>query len=190
MTVRTHALPRTQSLSLLATLLLATGGAFALALISQVRIPLPFTPVPVTIGVLGVLLLAGLLGPRVGLLAVVEYLLLGAAGAPVFAGWVGGLAAFMGPTTGYLCGYLLAVLICGTLYTQAAAQPYGRRLGAGMLVSLLGVALIYAGGWAWLAFGLKLGVHGAFLAGVVPFALMDLAKAVVAANLLTLWGKR
>lgn len=184
---RAERLSRTQSLA--HSLLLATLGAVALAVISQLRIPLPFTPVPVTLQVLGVLLLGGLLGPWLGAAAVVEYLLLGACGLPVFSNFSAGMLVLSGVTAGYLFAFVPATALFGALCVRLRSQTYPVRL-VGMLASgLVAVALIYLGGWAWLAGALHLGPAKAYALGVVPFILIDLIKAAVAASTLSLRGR-
>ena len=109
------------------------------AICSQISLPLPFTPVPINLAAFAVLAAAGLLGCRGAVLSVAAYLLLGAAGVPVFAGFRGGLSVLAGPTGGYLAGYLAAAWITGwllkapsagdSLVLNADRQRAGRRPG-------------------------------------------------------------
>lgn len=142
-----------------------------LALCAHIAIPLPWTPVPITGQTFGVLLVAALLGSRRGILTVVLYLLEGMAGLPVFAPMgAPGPARFFGPSAGFLFAYPSAVFVAGWLVERSAGIWFlplaGLRL-AGALVS--GEAIIFLGGWLWLAYGIGLGTGAAFLAGVLPF---------------------
>jgi len=162
-------------------LVLSTGGACMLAAISPWSIPLPFTPVPVTLGVLGVLLLGAALGPWLAALAAVEYLLLGLAGVPCFARFQAGPAAFLGPTGGYLLAYPLAAAASGLLFARLTASTYAVRLGGGLLAGLAGVAFIYLGGATWLPAWLHQDLTLTYLWGIAPFIGIDLLKATVVA---------
>lgn len=107
-------------------------------------------PVPITLQTFGVLLAGAVLGPRRGFLAVLLYLVVGAAGLPVFAGGKAGLAVFAGPTVGYLASFPLAAALAGVLI---AALPY-RRMGSTaplvFVAAMLGVCLNHAAGMAGL----------------------------------------
>ncbi len=121
-------------------------------------------------------LLAGMvLGPRLGLLSVLAYLILGLV-APVYSGGGSGLGVLFGPTGGYLIGFIPAVLLTGAL---------AGRGGAGLtrltLAGLAGVVPIYVLGTAWLAVQLDLGLGAAIAAGVAPFLWVDVLKALAAA---------
>ena len=156
----------------------AVGGALLVGLASQFAVPLPGTPVPVTLQVPAVLLVGALLGPRVGAASMVVYLALGVAGLPVFAP-VGapGFARLLGPTGGYLLAYPLAAVLTGHIVRDARSWP---RLAAGLLA---GLAAIYAGGTVQLA--VLTGDSGAaWRLGSQPFFLMDLVKLLVVALLL------
>ncbi len=149
-----------------------------LVLCAHIAIPLPFTPVPITGQTFGVLLVAVLLGSRRGMLTCVLYLLEGIAGLPVFQplGAPGPLR-LAGPTAGYLLAYPPAAFITGWLVERIAANRFMQfataRL-AGALVS--GEMIIFAGGCAWLAIGMKLGFSRAIYAGALPFVPGELVK--------------
>lgn len=151
------------------------GFAAALALASQVAIPLGFTPVPLTLTPL-VVLLAGLwLGPVAAAASMTLYLVAGATGLPVFApGGLPGAARLLGPTGGYLLAYPLAAWVVGTLGRDA--RGFGARLAA----ASTGVLVIYAGGLAQLAV-ITGSLQQAAVWGVLPFVALDAVKAVVAA---------
>lgn len=151
------------------------GFAAVLAAASQVAIPLPFTPVPITLQPLVVVLAGLVLGPLAGAASMVLYLIAGAVGLPVFAP-VGapGIARFFGPTGGYLLAYPAAAFVAGAL-ARRAPTLLGR-----WLASIFGIVVIFVGGLAQLT--LLTGSLGrAFALGLTPFAVFDLLKALVAA---------
>ncbi|MEN2981059.1 MAG: biotin transporter BioY [Thermus sp.] len=165
---------------------LVLGGSLLVALTAQVALPLPFTPVPITLQTLGVLLVGAALGSRLGFLALAAYLLEGAMGLPVFAGGTGGLAKILGPTGGFLLAFPLAAGLVGLLVERLGLDR--KPLGT-LLAMLLGNALLYLLGLPWLAAWLagvgKFAGTGALLAmGLFPFLPGDLVKAVLAALLL------
>ncbi|AEV16155.1 MAG: biotin transporter BioY [Thermus sp.] len=165
---------------------LVLGGSLLVALTAQVALPLPFTPVPITLQTLGVLLVGAALGSRLGFLALTAYLLEGAMGLPVFAGGTGGLAKILGPTGGFLLAFPLAAGLVGLLVERLGLDR--KPLGT-LLAMLLGNALLYLLGLPWLAAWLagvgKFAGTGALLAmGLFPFLPGDLVKAVLAALLL------
>ena len=116
-------------------------GAALVAVCSWISIPMT---VPFTMQTFAVCLIAALFGLRRGLWTVVIYLLLGAAGAPVFSGFRGGIAALLGPTGGYLLGFVFTALIVGL-----AAEKLGRGLKALLPAMAVGVLVCYAFGTAW-----------------------------------------
>jgi len=121
--------------------LILTGSLF-MGLLAQVSLPLPYTPVPVTGQTFGVLLLGALLGSTRGTLAVLAYLTEGVAGMPVFAGAAAGPAVMLGPTGGYLLGFLFAAYVIGRL----AEAGWDRRIGTTFLMMSIGTGLIYLTG--------------------------------------------
>lgn len=141
---------------------------------SQVRIPLPFTPVPITGQTFGVLLLGALLGSRYGTAVVSTYVLEGAIGLPVFAGWKGGFAALLGPTGGYIIGFIPATFVVGWLFERG----WSRHLSTTVAALLLGNAVIYAFGLPWLAF--FVGWNQVLQMGMLPFLPGDLVKLMAA----------
>lgn len=142
---------------------------------SQVRIPLPFTPVPITGQTFGVLLLGALLGSRYGTAVVTAYVLQGLVGLPVFAGWRGGIGALFSPTGGYIVGFIFAAFIVGWLLERG----WSRRLDLTFAALLIGNATIYAFGLPWLA--LFVGWNQVLQMGLLPFLPGDLIKLLIAA---------
>ena len=151
------------------------------AVAAQITIPLPFSPVPFTLQVLAVILSGLLLGPRYGALAQAIYVLVGAVGVPVFAGFRGGLGIILGPTGGYLIAYPFAAALAGLAAYAAANAARKRALWTGFLWGCAGLALIYALGATWLAVVTELPFAAALAQGVLPFVPLDLVKVGLAA---------
>jgi biotin transport system substrate-specific component len=146
------------------------------ALCSQLRIP--FAPVPLVLTQIGLLLGGGLLGPLWGTVATVLYVLLGAAGLPVFAG-DGGLSKLLGPTGGFIWGYPLAALVAGL-----AVRRWGRKWYTMLPFCFLACAVIYPTGIFWLMRGSHLSFAQAMAAGCWPFLPGDAVKAILCALLI------
>lgn len=144
-----------------------------LALAAEVRLYSPLSEVPFTLQTFFVLVAGAGLGPRLGTMALSCYLALGAVGVPIFTG------QWLGPTTGYLVGFVAAGWAIGALVRRAAAPSLGRLA----LAMALGDALLLACGAAWLAFGWGLGAPAAAARGVLPFLPVEAAKVALAAVL-------
>ncbi len=155
-------------------LLVVTGSLFVAAL-AQVKIPLPFTPVPLTGQTFAVLLVGAVLGSRRGAASLLLYLAQGAIGLPVFAGGASGLLYLSGPTGGYLVGFVGAAHLVGLL----AERGLDRRFRSAWTVFLVGEVAIYLFGVAWLS--VFLGLQQAMVAGLLPFLVGDAIKLVAAA---------
>jgi len=158
---------------------LILGGSLFIALSAQISIQLPFSPVPITGQTFAVLLVGALLGSRRGSLAVLAYIAEGVAGLPVFAGGAAGPARLIGPTGGYLVGFVAAAYLVGLL----AERGWDRRIGATAAAMVLGNLVIYTIGALWLATFVG-GLAQAVKLGVVPFIPGDVLKIVAAALLL------
>ena len=146
--------------------------ALLIALSARLSLPIPGTPVPATLQTLAVLLAGALLGPWGGVASVAAYLVAGAAGAPVFASG-GGASFLLGPTGGYLLGFLPAAWLSGCFAGRTTRFP---ALFPGLL---LATAVIHISGWAQLS--LLTGAGPAASLGVAPFLAFDILKALVAA---------
>jgi biotin transport system substrate-specific component len=160
---------------LLADAILIVTGSLIVAMMAQVRIALPFTPVPVTGQTFAVLLVGAALGAHRGAASLGLYLLEGALGLPFFAGATSGIAILSGPTGGYLFGFIFAAGLVGWLADRALE----RRLWSAIPVFLAGQGLIYIFGVLGLA--RFMGLVGAFNAGVVPFVVGDILKVLLVA---------
>jgi biotin transport system substrate-specific component len=159
------------------------------AIAAQISIPLPFTPVPLTLQPMVVLVGAAALGSRLGLASQILYLALGLAGLPVFAASAAlphGAARLLGPTGGYLMSYPFAAFVTGWL----AERGFDRRYVTAVLAMVCGLVVVYTGGVYWLMIGGRtgLGLSAALAAGFYPFVIADLAKLLVASGVMpTLW---
>jgi biotin transport system substrate-specific component len=147
------------------------------------RITIPLWPVPVTLQVFFALLCGAALGRKWGAVAQAQYVAAGALGLPVFAGGRAGPAALLGPTGGYIVGFIAAAYVTGWLTDIWS----GRRGRAGpWAAALMGAGVIWLCGWAWLAVWAAAGgesapLRAAFASGVVPFIAPDVVKAIAAA---------
>jgi biotin transport system substrate-specific component len=162
---------------------LALGMAAVTGLMAQVRVPLPFTPVPITLQVFAVLLSGVLLGARYGAVSQIMYLALGVFGVPWFQGWSGGLAYIsQGVTVGYLVGFIGAALLIGGLTDRYVAM---RGFRAQLVLMIAGVLIIDLAGTVYLASIMHKGLMTAFELGFLPFILIDMAKASAVAGIST-----
>ncbi|MBN8987550.1 MAG: biotin transporter BioY [Rhizobiales bacterium] len=162
---------------LLRSVILVALGTALLTLSAKVNLPLPY--VPMTLQTLVVLVIGAAYGWRLGGLTIVAYLAEGALGLPVFASPVGGLAPLLGPTAGYLYGFVAAALVTGWL----SERGWDRSVPLLFIAMGFGHLIILAAGFGWLAFGMKLGVDKAWLVGVAPFIAASLVKNALGATL-------
>jgi biotin transport system substrate-specific component len=159
-------------------------GLFAAltAICSVIALPLPFTPVPVALNMLAVYMAGGLIGAKYGALSQVVYLLLGAAGLPVFAGFKSGVGVLAGPTGGYIIGYIAAAFIVGVLCGRLKGS--GLRAMIALAASmLLGLLACYALGTAWFMYVTNTPLPAALGMCVFPFIPGDALKIAAAALL-------
>jgi biotin transport system substrate-specific component len=144
-----------------------------------ISIPLPFSPVPIVLQNLFALLAGLVLGPALGGAAVGLYLVAGAIGAPVFAGATGGIARLIGPTGGFLFGYLLAALCAG--FIAGSPRPETKTpLWRIIIAAFAGLLVVYVPGVIRLKFALGSGWGGALAAGFIPFIIGDIIKGIIA----------
>lgn len=153
------------------------AGVFMIltALGAFVRIPLPFTPVPLTMQTMFVLLAGAFLGSKLGVVSQLGYILFGLSGLPIFTGAGSGLLYVLGPTGGYLLGFVLAALFIGRAVRLCPARP-----AAIFAVFCLADLMLLMSGAIWLKFLLGLTFTKAFLLGVAPFIAGDIIKAFAA----------
>lgn len=156
-------------------------GLALLTILSQISVPLGFTPVPITGQTLGVALCALLFGRARGVTAVASYLVLGFAGVPLFALGKSGLV--LGPTAGYLVGMMIAAIVMGTLSDRGWTKTFARTWAA----AFIGSAITFTCGVLVLSFFLPR--ESLFAAGVLPFLPGDFVKTLIAATIAHRWNK-
>lgn len=181
------------------TLVLCGVFAALMAICSFITIPLGFTPIPVNLATLGVFLTGGILGKKYGSISLIVYILLGAVGVPVFAGFKGGLGVLAGPTGGYIIGYLAAAFLTGLLieivfhktadsgqHADSSRTKSGSLRFAGSILAMIaGLAACYLLGTAWFMISTGSGLGAAMVSCVIPFLPGDAVK-ILAASLLVL----
>jgi biotin transport system substrate-specific component len=144
------------------------------AVLSQIAIPLPVTPVPINLATLAVFMAGGLLGANGGAISQAVYAIIGAIGIPVFAKFTGGLNILVGPTGGYIVGYIVAAWIVGFIISKA-----GKKFYVYVISMVVGLFACYAIGTAWFMFITKNGLVQALLMCVVPFLIGDALKIIL-----------
>ena len=157
---------------------LILAGTLALTLIGQISIPLPFTPVPITLGTFAALGVGAVLGSRRGALSALLLGALAAVGAPVLAGWSSGVTA----SFGYVLGYAPAAVIAGRALARTAdgaRRPLPVRIGLMLIAS----AVVYVPGLMWLKVATGIAWKTTLAAGLAPFVIGDALKSVVVALL-------
>ena len=177
---------RTQTIIRNATLVV--GFALLTAICAQIRIPLGFTPVPITGQTFAVLLAGAVLGKKLGALSQLTYWLAGLTGLPFYSNATGVWSVGTGATMGYMIGFILAAIAIGHL----AELKHDREFITSLPAMLLGSAIIYICGATWLAHSLNIAVatgdKNAISLGVAPFLIGDLIKMLLAAtSTTTIW---
>ena len=161
-----------REISLQATIYCALMAAFVAV---GAFMAVPIGPVPIVLQSLFVLLSGLLLGRRGGVASILVYLLAGLCGLPVFAGGGAGPGRFLGPTGGYLVGFVPAVLVVGWL-----TDRFGSKKAVQVAAMIAGTLLIYAVGVPWLAFVTHMSSGQALMAGLYPFLVGDALKIAAA----------
>lgn len=150
--------------------------AAVMCLLGPLALNIPFiSPVPISLGMLGVYLAVSILGMKAGTLSVAVYIILGFIGIPVFTNFTGGVSKLLGPTGGYIIGYIFMALICGFFMDRWESRFWVCFLGM-----VLGTAVCYLFGTVWLAFQMSLTFPQALASGVLPYIPFDLAKLLLA----------
>jgi len=181
MKTATGVLDRGQSSAWWMQAALVMSASLLVALCARVTIPLPFTPVPLTLQNFAVLLVGLALGSRRGFAALALYLAEGACGLPVFSPTgLGGLAQLLGPTGGYLMAYPVVAFVSGFI-AERGTKSFGRETVA----AALGEIVLFAGGLTWLT----VWTHGSWWQaahfGLYPFVFAEVAKVMAAAGVAT-----
>ena len=167
---------------------LVAGFALFTAICAQIRIPLGFTPVPITGQTFAVLVAGAALGKKLGALSQLTYWLAGLTGLPFYSNATGGWSVGTGATMGYMIGFILAAIAIGHL----AELKHDRKFITSLPAMMLGSAIIYVCGAVWLAHSLNIAVatgdKNAISLGVAPFLIGDLIKVLLAAaSTSTIW---
>lgn len=159
---------------------LALAGLMAaiICVLAPFSVPIPVSPTPISLGTLAIYFVLTVLGLKLGTVSVVVYILLGLAGLPVFTGFTGGPGKLLGPTGGYIIGYIFMALICGVFIDK-----WGDKLLPSILGMLLGTAALYLFGSLWLAYQASYTLPQAFMVGTIPYIPGDLAKLALAMSL-------
>ena len=145
----------------LKNILLVLGGVAFLSLMSQVIIPLPFTPVPISLGTFGVTLMALLYGRKLGTATILSYVAAGSLGAPIFAGFKSG--SLFSPTGGYILGYIVATIILGYLSDKGVTKSYVKTFFSLLLSSAIILTL------GSIVLSIFVPGKNVFMVGVLPF---------------------
>ena len=160
------------------TILTITRVALSAAIIcvlGPLSISIPVSPVPISLGILGIFLAVYVNGWLYGTLSCLIYLLIGFAGMPVFTNFTGGIAKLAGPTGGYMIGYIPLALIAGFFISK-----FEKKIPLHVLGMVLGTVVCYLFGTMWLKISLQMSFPAALMAGVVPYIPADLAKMAIA----------
>ena len=155
-------------------MILTSLCAAIIAVLAQILIPLPL--IPITGQTLAIGLVVTILGLKHGTYAVLLYILLGAIGLPVFQGFTGGLGILFGPTGGYIIGFIPTALVIG-FYLKKTRLTFPHALVA----NILGMLVTLAFGAVWLKYLAELSWTGALFSGVIPFLIVGVIKAILAA---------
>lgn len=146
-----------------------------ICVLGPLSVPLPFSPVPISLTNLAIYFTIYVIGMKRGTLSYLIYLLIGFIGLPVFSAFTGGPGKLLGPTGGYLIGFIFMALICGFFIEKWPAKLYLHFIGM-----VLGTAVCYVFGTVWLAYQASMSFSAALAAGVLPFIPGDLVKIVIA----------
>ena len=149
--------------------------AAIICVLAPFALPIPISPVAISLGTLAIYFVLTVLGLKLGTVSVIVYILLGLVGLPVFAGFTSGPGKLFGPTGGYIIGYLFMVPICGFFIDR-----WGDKFLPSFLGMVLGTAVLYLFGSLWLSYQASYTLPQAFMAGVVPYIPGDLVKLILA----------
>ncbi len=166
-------------------LLVVLAASILVGLASHIIVPLPFTPVPLSMAPFAVLLIGLVLTPRMAFAALSAYLLEGAMGLPFFApNGPGGLAHLLWPTAGYLVAFPVAAYCIAKIY-----RALNRSLAAALIATAAGSLVLFVIGASWLGLALHLNGTAALAAGVLPFLAGDAAKILAASLAAQAWKR-
>lgn len=143
--------------------------------LGPLSVPLPFSPVPISLTNLAIYFTVYVIGTKRGTMSYLIYLLIGFIGVPVFSGFTSGPGKLLGATGGYLIGFIFMALICGIFIEKQPSKPYLHFIGM-----VLGTMVCYLFGTLWLAYQAGMSIKAAALAGVLPFIPGDIVKMLLA----------
>jgi len=172
-----------ESKSVIANIAIAFSGSILLALLARLSIPVPFSPVPITGQTFGILFLGATLGSRIGVLSVVMYIAEGMLGVPVFAGGSIGFLYLLGPTGGYIFGFIPAVYLVGYL----TEKGWMNNVFSTSVAMIFGTSIIFIFGINWLA--VTAGFGTAVSIGLFPFLSGAAVKIVLATGIVYLLNR-
>ena len=175
MSTNTEAQTAGASTSKTKTMALIGVMAAVTCILGPLSLAIPVSPVPISLTNLAVYFAIYVLGMKRGTISYCIYLLLGLVGLPVFSAFTGGAGKLFGPTGGYLIGFIFMALICGFFIEKWEKKLYMHFIGM-----VLGTAVCYIFGTAWLAYTAHMGFAAALAAGVIPFIPGDLVKIIIA----------
>lgn len=153
---------------------------------AYIRIPIPGTPVPITLQTFFVVLSGAVLGKRLGLFSQASYVFLGAIGLPIFQGCGFGIAYVFGPTGGYLAGFIAASYLVGKMLEKGIFDRSYRIV----MSFVAGNAVLYSFGIIWLMFFYKISLLNAVTIGLMPFLTVEAVKVSAAAFIYRAIAKR
>ena len=157
----------------------------AMALGAYVRIPVPGSPIPITLQTFFVLLSGAFLGWRLGAASQLGYIALGAMGLPIFQGYAFGLTHIFGPTGGYLAGFVIAAALIGSI-TKREALTFGQAVAA----FAIGDVIIHISGALWLSYAYRFGAVNAVTVGILPFIPGEIVKIAFAVSIYRIFRPR
>lgn len=172
MTNNTTAIKKSNAFNLTVIALMAA----VICILGPLSIPLPVSPVPISFTNLAIYFAVILLGWKRGTLSYIIYLLIGMVGVPVFSGFTGGLGKLVGPTGGYLVGFIFMAIIAGWFI-----EKYEGNMLMYFVGMILGTIVTYALGTLWLAYVAGMSIKAALVAGVLFYIPGDVAKMIIAA---------
>ena len=159
----------------LQTLIFTALCTALICILGPLTIVIPVSPVPVSLSILAIYISVYVLGFKWATAATALYILIGLVGVPVFSGFSGGVGKLLGPTGGYIFGYLAVTLIAGLFIDKFPKKLYMHALGM-----VLGTGTCYLLGTVWLSQVAHMGLKAALMAGVVPFIPADVVKIIIA----------
>lgn len=149
--------------------------AAVMCVIAPITIPLPFTPIPISMATFVVYITTIIIGKKRAVISILIYLLIGAVGVPVFSGYSGGVQKIASPTGGYLIGYIFCAFVIGWFVEKFENKMYMYAVGVAV-----GTLTCYTVGTVWLSYQAQLTFTEALIMGVIPYIPLDVLKMIIA----------